>query len=168
MEAGDFFTKVFSALNKVIHPAHARCKGNRDRENGLTFMETIIVISIILLVAGTVTITAISLLGTSRQAVAKTQIDSFKTALETYYLKYHAYPTQEQGLDSLRKKPSLEPVPAGWDKPIVDREIPKDPWGNEYKFVVPSPMNDPYGIICYGADGKEGGEGDNADITSWQ
>jgi len=135
---------------------------------GATVIEIIVVIAIILLIASTVAIAAISLLGPSREAIAKNQIESFKIAIETYYLKYRMYPTQEQGLQALRTKPVIEPIPENWDRPILDKELPKDPWGRDYKYIVPGPLGDPYGIISYGADGVEGGDGENKDIKSWE
>jgi general secretion pathway protein G len=73
----------------------------------------------------------------------------------------------EQGLAALWEKPTLEPVSSGWNGPYLYKNIPKDPWGSMYEYVAPGPNNLPYGIRSYGADGREGGENNDADIYSW-
>jgi general secretion pathway protein G len=141
----------------------------KERERGMTLIEIMIVIMIILLLAGTVSIVAISVFSQSQRAAAKNQIKEFETALGMYLLKCHTYPTQDQGLSALVKKPTSEPIPEGWTSSFLNKlEIPKDPWGNEYEYTVPGPEGLPYGIRSFGSDGKEGGEGDNEDIVSWK
>ena len=78
------------------------------------------------------------------------------------------YPTEEQGLMALRKKPVLEPVKDGWDGPYLYKEPPKDPWGNEYEYMLLNDGENAYGIRSFGSDGKEGGEGKAEDICSWK
>ena len=104
----------------------------------------------------------------ARQVTAKSQIETFSLALQAYAIDCKQYPTQEQGLQALWEKPILEPVPSGWDGPYVDKQVPNDPWGNPYAFVVPGPSGLPFGIRSLGADGREGGEGNNRDVSSWQ
>jgi general secretion pathway protein G len=141
---------------------------NRQTEAGLTLIETIIVISIIIVFTTAAVIAVGSILGTSKDAAAKNQIATFKLALNMYLVNCGSYPSQEQGLAALRQKPTTEPVPEGWKGPYIDKEIPKDPWGHDFKYLVPGPAGDAFGVIAYGADGVEGGEGDNKDVTSWQ
>ncbi len=140
----------------------------RGEESGLTMIETIIVVAIIMIFATAATVVLAVVLSQGNAAAANNQISTFKQALELYRLNCGTYPTAEQGLAALRTKPTLEPVCEGWRGPYIDREIPKDPWGHDYKYVVPGPAGDAYGILSYGADGAEGGDGDNKDITSWQ
>ncbi len=137
-------------------------------EDGWTFMETLIVIAIILILTATVGFIAINNLEKARTAAAKTQIESLSTALEAYYIDCGNYPTEEQGLSALRKKPETSPVSDFWDGPYLYKDAPKDPWGYEYEYTTPSPDGSPYGIRSFGADGKEGGEGKNSDIKSWE
>jgi general secretion pathway protein G len=137
-------------------------------ENGWTFMETLIVIAIILVLTATVGFIAINNLEKARTAAARTQIESLSTALEAYYIDCGNYPTSEQGLAALRKKPDTSPVSDYWDGPYIYKDTPKDPWGYEYEYTSPAPDDSPYGIRSFGADGKEGGEGKNADIKSWE
>ncbi len=137
-------------------------------EDGWTFMETLIVIAIILILTATVGFMAAGNLEKARVAAAKTQIESLCTALEAYYIDCGNYPTTEQGLSALRKKPETSPSSDNWDGPYLYKNVPQDPWGYEYEYLVPCPDGTAYGIRSFGADGKEGGEGKNKDISSWE
>jgi len=137
-------------------------------EDGWTFMETLIVIAIILILTATVGFVAINSLEKSRVAAAKIQIESLATALEAYYIDCGNYPTAEQGLGALRKKPETFPSSDGWGGPYLYKDAPKDPWDHEYEYTSPAPDGSPYGIRSFGADGVEGGEGKNADIKNWE
>lgn len=140
---------------------------NVKEESGWTFMETLIVIAIVLLLTATVGFMAVGSLEKARIAAAKTQIESLCTALEAYYIDCGTYPTSEQGLSALRKKSELSPISENWSGPYIYKDVPKDPWGNSYEYLVPAPSDNPYGIRSFGADGVEGGIEKNADITSW-
>lgn len=135
---------------------------------GWTFMETLIVIAIVLILTATVGFMAINSLEKARVAGAKAQIESFFTAIEAYYIDCGNYPTAEQGLQALRKKPETSPSSDNWSGPYLYKDAPKDPWGNEYEYIVPSPDGNPFAIRSFGADGLEGGEGKDKDITSWE
>lgn len=137
-------------------------------EDGWSFMETLIVIAIILILTTTVGFMAINSLEKSRVAAARTQIESFATAVEAYYIDCGNFPTTEQGLSALRKQPETEPSSDNWGGPYLYKDAPKDPWGNEYEYMSPAPDGSPYGIRSFGADGIEGGEDKNADIKSWE
>jgi general secretion pathway protein G len=138
------------------------------KDRGFTFMETIIVISIILILSAGVGFSAIKFSERSRLAACKNQVESFRLSLQSYFLDCGVYPSQAQGLAALWEKPILAPVPAGWDGPYTDRQLPKDPWGAEYFYKNPGDKNLPFTIISWGADGREGGDGQNADIHSWE
>lgn len=137
-------------------------------EDGWTFMETLIVIAIILILTATVGFMAINSLEKSRIAAARTQIESFATAIEAYYIDCGNFPTTEQGFSALRKKPETSPSSENWSGPYIYKDAPKDPWGYEYEYTSPAPDGSPYGIRSFGADGIEGGENKNADIKSWE
>lgn len=137
-------------------------------EDGWTFMETLIVIAIILVLTATVGFMAINSLEKSRIAATRTQIESFATAIEAYYIDCGNFPTTEQGLGALRKKPETAPSSENWSGPYIYKDVPKDPWGYEYEYTSPAPDGSPYGIRSFGADGIEGGENKNADIKSWE
>jgi general secretion pathway protein G len=97
--------------------------------------------------------------GTSVSASA--QIHVLFTALDSYRLDVGTYPTSEQGLQALRLKPEGA---AGWDGPYLQKDVPNDPWNNPYVYKFPSKNPGQPEIISYGADGKPGGTGENADI----
>ena len=136
-------------------------------DEGFTFIETLITISIILILSAAVGFSAIKYIERARIASCRSQIETFRLALQSYFLDCGQFPTESQGLQALWEKPVFFPVPARWDGPYVDRQIPKDPWGNDYVFQNPGEKNLPFSIMSYGADGKAGGEGANAEIHSW-
>jgi len=141
-------------------------KHNRGDE-GWTVIETLIVIAIVLILTSIVGFTGIQYLDRARTAAARSQIDSFSLALESYYIDCGRYPTEEQGLEALWKKPSIEPISPNWMGPYIYRKTPDDPWSNPYEYKVPGAEGLPFSIRSLGADGREGGEGKNADVNSW-
>lgn|SRR5574344_1434671 len=136
-------------------------------EEGWSFMETLIVIAVVLVLTAAVGFMAVGSLEKARRASAQSQIDSFCVALEAYYIDCGNYPSEEQGLSSLRTKPNIEPISDNWSGPYLYKDPPKDPWGNDYEYTVPGPNGNKYGIRSLGADNKDGGTDSNADITSW-
>ena len=151
-------------------------KNFEKRAEGFTYVETVVVIAIgAILTAGSV-LSASKLIGAARKTAAKTQIAQFSSALQTYFLDCGRFPTSEQGLGALWEKPVLYPVPENWNGPYLDRKPGNDPWGTDFKYLsaesslMPSevPANLPFVLISYGADGKEGGEGEACDIYSWK
>ncbi len=127
----------------------------------------LIVIAVILILTGAVGFMAFRYIGKARQVSAKSQIDTISLALDAYALDCKQYPTPEQGLDALWAKPTVEPIPSGWAGPYVNKKIGPDPWGHPWDYAVPGPEGLPFGLRSFGADGKEGGDGNDADITSW-
>lgn len=137
-------------------------------DKGFTFIEVLVVLAIILILSAGVGFSAIKYIEKAKTASGKTQIESFKLALQSYYIDCGRYPTKEQGLQALWEKPLLVPVPASWAGPYTDAEIPLDPWQNSYQYTVPGENGLPFTIMSFGADGKEGGEGLDEDIISWK
>lgn len=137
-------------------------------DKGFTFIETIVTISIILILSAAVGFSATKYVDRARIATCHNQIETFRLALQAYFLDCGQYPTEAQGLQALWEKPIIAPVPARWDGPYTDRQIPVDPWGNEYVYRNPGEKNLPFSIMSFGADGRSEGEGKNADIYSWQ
>jgi general secretion pathway protein G len=102
----------------------------------------------------------------AKQKATKLEIDQIGQGLDLYKLEIGRYPTTQEGLQALMVAPSGA---SNWNGPYLKRNaVPKDPWSNEYKYVSPGDQNRPYDIISFGSDGKEGGDGDGKDITSWQ
>lgn len=134
------------------------------RQSGFTLIEIMVVMVILgLLVA----VVAPNLLGRSDQArvtIAKTQMKQVGSALDLYKLDNNRYPTTEQGLQALVEKPAGSPEPRNWNPDGYMPSLPQDPWGNPYDYSSPG-ISGPYDLISYGADGREGGEDDNADIN---
>lgn len=139
-----------------------------NKDAGFTFMETIIVITIILILSAGVGFSAVKYIERAKFAACRNQIETFRLALQSYYLDCGMYPAQAQGLSALWEKPIIAPVPTQWSGPYLDRRLPLDPWGYEYRYKNPGDKNLPYTIISYGPDGQEGGDGENADMYSWE
>ncbi len=146
------------------------------KAEGFTYVETIAVIAIgAVLTAGSV-FSATKLIASARQTAARTQIEQLSCALQIYFLDCGRFPTTEQGLSALWEKPVLYPVPEDWRGPYLDRKPGNDPWGTDFKYLsaessaLPStvPEGLPFVLVSYGADCKEGGEGDSDDICSWK
>ncbi|AFG37891.1 type II secretion system major pseudopilin GspG [Spirochaeta africana] len=117
---------------------------------GFTFIETIIVIGIILVLTGSVGFTAIGFLDRARLAAARSQIEIYSAALQAYYLDTGRLPTAEQGLHALWEYPYLEPRPTGWMGPYLDRPAGPDPWGEPYRYQVPGPDGRPFAVSSTG------------------
>lgn len=139
-----------------------------DAEGGWTFIETLIVIGIILILTASVGIMAVRYLDKARAVAARSQIETYALALDAYYLDCGKYPSAEQGLSALWAKPSGEPSPQNWNGPYVNKPINSDPWGNPYEYTSPGQNGLPFGIRSFGGDGTQGGEGNNADVASWE
>ena len=91
------------------------------------------------------------------------EIELLGAALDQYRLDVGVYPNTSQGLDSLQRNPNVP----NWNGPYLKKAVPKDPWGNQYKYRCCPGQNGEYDLWSEGADGAPGGEGENADITSW-
>jgi len=131
---------------------------------GFTLIEILIVVIIISLLASLVGPKLFKKVGASRQKTAMAQITLIETALKTFRLDVGRYPTTEEGLKALIVSPEGLRM---WDGPYLEKDIPLDPWGNPYVYKSPGEKYE-YEIISFGADGKAGGEGESADISSWQ
>ena len=135
-----------------------------DMNKGFTLMELLIVLVIVGLLAALVGPTLYQRLKPAKQSVAKAQIENFMTALDSFFVDVGRYPTTQEGLSVLRKKPQSA---NNWNGPYLKKELPKDPWGKAYIYRTPG-RNGAYEILSYGADGKEGGEEENRDVASWK
>jgi general secretion pathway protein G len=135
---------------------------------GFTLLEIIVVVFILSLLAAIVAPKIIGRTDDARIAEAKVQIKNLETALKLFKLDNGFYPATEQGLASLVEKPTVGQIPQKYREGgyLEQRRIPVDPWGNPYIYLSPGLYGD-FDIISYGADGKEGGEGKDADIKNW-
>lgn len=133
-------------------------------QRGFSLMELLIVMVILGLIAASVGPTLYKRIAPAKQTAARDQIQSFSTALDNFFIDAGRYPTTQEGLAALRKKPEGA---AKWEGPYLKKEIPTDPWGNAYVYKAPG-RSGGYEITSYGADGAEGGEEENRDINSWE
>ncbi len=134
------------------------CESKNKKRTGFSLVEIMIVIVIIGLLAGVVTVNVRTYLTKAKQNTARQEIATLVGALDTFYATYGRYPTNEEGIEILTRATEKLPESLLTGDPI-------DPWSRAYQYNSPG-SNGPYEVICYGADGRDGGEGVNADISS--
>lgn len=137
----------------------------RQLNRGFTLIELMVVLLIIGVLAALVVPNVLDRADDARVTAAKTDVTNLMQALKLYRLDNQRYPTAEQGLQALLTKPTTSPVPNNW-KTYLD-QLPKDPWGQPYVYLNPG-IKGEVDVMSYGADGQTGGDGNNADIGSWQ
>jgi general secretion pathway protein G len=134
---------------------------------GFTLVEILVVIIVIAVLATLVAPNVFRHVGRAKDSTARAQIEMLGSALEAYRLDNDAYPTTEQGLAALVKRPETAPVPRDWRGPYLKRDVPKDPWGIPYVYRSPAREDaGGYELLTLGRDGREGGEGENADVSA--
>ena len=122
---------------------------------GFTLIEILVVMAIIGMLAVMVAPNIFNQQAGAQRDAALSQISALEAALDTYRLEVGQYPDSLEGLvenDSGR---------AAWNGPYLRREVPLDPWGNEYVYDSDGRG---FTLVSYGPDGERGGEGDGADI----
>ena len=135
---------------------------------GFTLIEIIVVIAVIAILASLVAPNVFRHVDTAMDVTARAQIEMLGAALDAYRLDNGRYPSTQQGLAALQAAPGGEPRPRNWRGPYLRKDVPLDPWGAAYVYRSPGEANpNGFDLLSYGADGRPGGEGDNADITSW-
>ncbi len=132
---------------------------------GFTLIELLVVLVIIGVLGALIVPNLFSSLDDARVTAARTDINTLTQALKRYKLDNQRYPSAEQGLDALVKKPTVGAVPPNW-KPYLDK-LPADPWTRPYQYLNPGVRGE-IDVFSFGADGQPGGEDKNADIGSWQ
>ncbi len=137
--------------------------GSDDR--GFTLIELLVVVIILGLLVGLVGPRLLGRVGQSKTAAARAQVELFGASLDQYKLDVGSYPTSAQGLDALAKNPGDDK----WAGPYLKKNtVPKDPWGNPYQYACCPGQHGDYDLWTYGADNAPGGDGENADVTSWE
>lgn len=129
---------------------------NSTKKNGFTLIELLIVIVILGLLASLVAPAMFSKVDSSKIKTAETQLRMLESSINTYRLDVGAFPDALQELIKSDKK--------GWDGPYLPKDVPLDPWGNAYVYAKPGEQGKPYGLRSLGRDGRQGGEGDDADV----
>jgi len=135
------------------------------RLKGFTLLELLVLVILALLgsIAGP---RVVNYLGSSKTKTAKLQIQQFGQGLDLYLLEIGRYPNTREGLAALVEEPHGV---MGWNGPYISgtANVPKDPWGNEYNYESPGKQNPDFDISSNGADGRQGGDGENKDVNNW-
>jgi len=133
-------------------------------QKGFTLMELLMVLVIVGLLAAVVGPSLYQRIKPAKETAVREQIENFGTALDSFLVDMGRYPTMQEGLKVLRVKPDGSEK---WNGPYLKKDIPNDPWGTPYTYRAPG-RSGGYEIVSFSADGREGGEGENADINSWE
>jgi len=134
-----------------------------QNKKGFTLIELLVVMVIVGLLAALVAPRLFPKLGKGKQAAAKAQIELLGQALDQFRLDVGRYPTTQEGLNALVVNPGVP----NWDGSYLKKGVPADPWGRPYGYQSPGTHGE-YDLYSYGRDGAPGGEGEDADIVSWQ
>ncbi len=141
----------------------------RRRHSGFTLIEIMVVLVIIAILGALIAPQIIGQVDNARIKATKLDIQSVGTALDLYQMDNFRYPTTEQGLEALVKKPTIEPIPRNWRPQgyLRSKTVPKDQWGNVYFYAVPGDHGGRFDLYTLGADGQPGGEESDADMGNW-
>jgi general secretion pathway protein G len=147
-----------------------RASGDREdrvrqlrSQRGFTLIELLVVIIVLGLLVGLVGPRLFGRVGQSKTATTKAQIELLGAGLDQYRLDVGSYPNTAQGLDALMRNPNAP----NWNGPYLKKAVPKDPWGQPYKYACCPGQHGDYDLWSEGADNAPGGDGENADVTSW-
>ena len=139
----------------------------KHRQLGFTLIEIMVVVVIISVLIGLVAPNILGRVDEARVTAAKADINVLEQALEMYKLDNHSYPSTDQGLLALVTRPSGSPAAKAWrEEGYLKKGLPKDPWNNDYQYISAGGRGS-FELYSLGADGREGGEGYNADIGNW-
>lgn len=138
----------------------------KSKSKGFTLIEVMVVVVILGILAAFIVPKIIGRPDEAKVAKVKSDVRALQTALDLYRLDNGAYPTTEQGLEALIKKPTSDPIPASWRTGGYIQRLSDDPWGRPYHYLNPGEHLE-IDIFSYGAEGKPGGQGINAEIGNW-
>ena len=133
---------------------------------GFTLLEVMVVMVIIGILAALIVPNVMGRLDEAKIKATQADIASLSQALKLYRLDNGTYPTTEQGLQALVSKPSMEPIPKNWKTNGYLEQLPKDQWGNDYRYLQPG-VHGEFDVFTLGADNAPGGDGNDADIGNW-
>jgi general secretion pathway protein G len=164
------FAKRFAASRGIVVPYFGIIPGifevtMRNAQGGFTLIEIMVVVVILAVLGALVVPKILENVDKARVTRAQSDIRAIQTALDLYRLDNFKYPTSEQGLQALVKQP-VDPTITNYRSGGYLGSLPKDPWNNTYQYVSPGPDGRDYEITTYGRDGKPGGEGYDADIST--
>ena len=138
----------------------------QQRQQGFTLIEIMVVVVILGILAALVVPQVMGRPDQAKVTAAQNDIRAIGAALDMYRLDNHVYPSTQQGLEALVKKPSGMPAAKNWNKDGYLKRLPVDPWDNPYQYLAPGSQG-PFDLYSLGADGKEGGSENAADIGNW-
>ena len=166
------YRKTVRRQTAELHSTYSRCSryaaeatGARG-QCGFTLLEVMVVVVILGILAALVVPRIISRPDEARTIAAKQDIATLMQALKLYRLDNRSYPTTEQGLQALVSKPATAPLPSNWKSGGYLERLPRDPWGNPYQYLNPG-VHGEIDVFSFGGDGSPGGEGNDADVGSW-
>jgi general secretion pathway protein G len=155
---------VISPTREFLSALDVETSGDTMRRTaGFTLIEILVVVFIIGLLATIVSVNVIGQTDNARITKAKVDLKEIEQGLHLYKLDNGIYPTTDQGLAALVRKPSGGPQPRKYNPEAYIGKIPEDPWGNPYVYLSDGQN---FVLKCLGGDGEQGGEGKNADIDS--
>jgi general secretion pathway protein G len=134
--------------------------------SGFTLIEIMVVVVILGILAGFVVPKIMDRPDQAKIVRAKSDVRAIESALNMYKLDNHRYPASDQGLSALVEKPGGSDAAKNWKQGGYLDKVPKDPWGNEYRYLNPG-QHGAIDIYSLGADGQDGGEGIDADVGNW-
>jgi len=145
-------------------------KGKTLQNNkGFTLIEILVVVIILSILVAVVAPRILERPEQAKRAAAGIQIRNIEGAIKLFYLDNGFYPTTEQGLDALVEKPTTGRIPKKYKDGgyLEGGKVPLDPWDNSFIYMSPGLHNKEYDIESFGADNEDGGEGNDADVESW-
>ncbi len=145
-------------------PRAARALHRRRDARGFTLIEIMVVVVILAILGTLVAPQIIGRIDEARVTKAKNDLRLYESALDMYRMDNYRYPTTDQGLESLVKKPS-DPSIKNWRPEGYVKQLVKDPWNRDYVYQSPGTNGAPYDLYTLGADGQPGGEGPDADLN---
>lgn len=154
-------------MKDIMQDIQMRREQRRRREAGFTLVELMVVIVIIGLLTTIVAINVLPSGDKARVEKARADVALLEQAMEMYRLDNLTYPQTADGLQALVTPPSSLTQPDRYRRGGYVKELPEDPWGNAYQYASPG-QHGTFDIYSFGADGREGGEGDDADIGNWK
>jgi general secretion pathway protein G len=142
----------------------------KNLKNGFTLIELLVVLVILGILAGLIVPRIVESPEEARKVKARLQIENLESALKIFKIDNGFYPSTEQGLTALVQKPETGRIPQNWREGgyLEKGSLPKDPWGNDFKYMSPGIHNRDFDLWSMGPDGEDGGEDKDADITNWE